>query len=593
MPFSAVAVLALATCAAPQQAQLPPLPLPADTAPLAAEPASHPPGRVPPPGPYLPGFRALHYHVAVDLPAAGARIRGTATLDVAIEAPRSDTLRLDLNGMLVTSVTLAPRRGAAGDFNAVPFRQGDGRIFIALPQTAHAGDTIRVAVAYAGTPDDGLIIRTNVHGERGAFGDNWPDRARSWFPSVDHPGHKATVAFEVRTPASWQVVANGVRADAMWRRLGGDIRADAVSPPDGVWRWRMDQPIPAYLMVIDATRFAGGSIDECAQGGSTAQRPTGCVPTGYWVFPQDSANGVRLFRRAGDMLTYYSKLIAPYPYDRLAHVQSATRFGGMENAGAIFYSDQAITRGTLSEGIIAHEVAHQWFGNAVTPARWADLWLSEGFATYFGALYFEQADGVQRFREMLDNSRAGYFRSQVQHLPVVDTLAVPGNDLLELLNANSYAKGGAVLHMLRGLLGDSAFFGGVRRYYHEHVHGNAVTADLRRALEAQSGRELGWFFDQWLYRPGHPVFRVSHRWDATAGESIVRIDQVQPQEWPTFRVPMQIELQTAGAAERHEVEVTQRIQEYRFRLDTHSTGVRLDPDGWLLKVVEASADAGP
>jgi aminopeptidase N len=592
MRLGAAAVLSLATCAAPQQAQQPPLPLPGDTAPLAAEPAAHPPGRVPLPGPYLPGFRALHYHIALDVPATGARVRGTATVDIAIEAPRADTLRLDLNGLLATSVTLAPRSDAVGNSDPVAYRQDDGRVFIALPHAVHAGDTIRVAVAYAGTPDDGLIIRTNVHGERGAFGDNWPDRARSWFPSVDHPSHKATVAFEVRAPADWQVVANGVRADAMWRPLGGDMRADAAPPPDGVWRWRMDQPIPTYLMVIGATRFAVGSIDACAQGGRTVARPYGCVPTGYWVFPQDSATAARIFRRAGDMLTYYSGLIAPYPYERLAHVQSATRFGGMENAGAIFYADQAITRGTLSEGVVAHEIAHQWFGNGVTPARWADLWLSEGFATYFGALYFEHADGVQRFREMLDNSRAGYLRSQVQHLPVVDTLSVPGNDLLQLLNANSYNKGGAVLHMLRGLLGDSAFFGGLRRYYHAHAHGNAVTADLRRVLEAQSGRELGWFFDQWLYRPGHPVFRVGHRWDADAGESVVRIEQVQPQQWPTFRVPMQIEIHTTNAAVRREVEVTQRSQEFRFRLNTRSTGVRLDPDGWLLKVVETNG-AGP
>ena len=214
----------------------------------------------------------------------------------------------------------------------------------------------------------------------------------------------------------------------------------------------MDQPIPTYLMVIGATRFAVASIDACAQGGRTPQRADGCVPTGFWSFPQDSANAARIFRRAGDMLAYYASLVAPYPYERLAHVQSATRFGGMENAGAIFYSDQAITRGTLSEGTVAHEIAHQWFGNAVTPARWADVWLSEGFATYFGALYFEHADGTERFRQMVDNSSAGYLRSQVTNLAIVDTLSVPGNDLLELLNANSYNKGGAVLHMLRGAL---------------------------------------------------------------------------------------------------------------------------------------------
>jgi aminopeptidase N len=577
-----------AACSAPQVVQRP-SPAAGDTVPLPGEPPPHAPGRVPPPGPYLPGFDALHYHIAVDVPATGVRIRGQTHIDIAVLAPRRDTLRLDLTGLRATAVQVGERGAAprAGEASAA-FRQADGRLFIALPLTVRAGDTIRVSVGYDGTPDDGLIIRDNVHGERGAFGDNWPDRGRFWFPSIDHPSHKATVAFEVRVPAGWQVVANGVRMAADWRPLAGDIRADAAPPQDGVWRWRMDQPIPPHLMVIGAARFAVATIDACAQGGRTPRRPDGCVPTGYWVFPQDSASGARAFRRAGEMLSWYSQLIAPYPYDRLAHVQSATRFGGMENAGAIFYSDQAITRGTLGEGTVAHEIAHQWFGNAVTPARWADLWLSEGFATYFGALYFEHADGVERFREIIDNSRAGYLRSQVTDLAIVDTLAVPGNDLLGLLNANSYNKGGAVLHMLRGLLGDSSFFGGVRRYYTAHLHGNAVTADLRRALEAASGQDLGWFFDQWLYRPGHPVFRVSHRWDAPAGEAVVGVAQVQRASWPTFRVPVQIELQTAGGAVRRAIDVTQRAQEFRFRLPAASTGVRLDPDGWVLKVVEES-----
>ena len=569
----------------PEQS-VPPVSVPpsadADSTPLPGEPPAHRPGRVPPPGPYLSGFDALDYRIALNVPASGVRIASEATIRVVVRAPRRDTLRLDLTGLRATTVRVARTAGAPA---GVPFRQQDGRLWIALPATIRSGDTIRITVAYDGTPDDGLIIRDNVHGRRGAFGDNWPDRGRFWFPAIDHPSDKATVEFAVRAPAGWQVVANGVRIDAQGREMRGGFLIDAAPPPDGIWRWRMPQPVPTYLMVIGATQFHVRTVDDCARGGITPRRPNGCVPTGYWSFPQDSANAAHVFRRAGEMLSYYSTLIAPFPYDRLAHVQSATRFGGMENAGAIFYSDRAITAGTLGEGTVAHEIAHQWFGDAVTPARWADLWLSEGFATYFGALFFEAADGAQRFREMRESSWRGYLESDVANLAVVDTLRVPGNDLLELLNANSYNKGGAVLHMLRGVLGDSVFFRGLRRYYHRHLHGNAVTGDLQRALEEEAGRPLGWFFEQWLYRPGYPILRLSHRWDAAAREAVVTVEQVQDAAWPVFRLPLQVAFDIGGEVVKRSVEIEGRRWERRFALRAPAAAVRLDPDGWVLKVL--------
>ncbi|CAN5762650.1 M1 family metallopeptidase [soil metagenome] len=582
--------LLMAACATSDPVPLPaPVPVPvaietADTAALAGEPAAHAPGRVPPAGRYLPGFDALHYHIAIAVPERGTVIRAVATADIAIRAPVQATLRLDLTGLLVTRTTVQPRRGSV--FADAAFRQDDGRVYVTLPADVRAGETIRVSVEYSGSPDDGLIIRDNVHGRRGAFGDNWPDRARFWFPAIDHPSDKATASYEVRAPRGWQVIANGVRVDAAGNLLGTTTAASAAPPADGIWRWRIDQPVPTYLMVIGATPFATASIDDCAAGGRAASRASECVPTGFWSFPEDSANAARIFRRAGDMLEYYSARIAPFPYARLAHVQSATRFGGMENAGAIFYSEQAIARGTLGEGTVAHEIAHQWYGDAVTPARWADLWLSEGFATYFGALYFEHADGVDRFREIVQGSWAGYLRSDVTDIAVVDTLSTPGNDLLELLNANSYNKGGAVLHMLRGVIGDSAFFNAMRAYYERHTPGNATTADLRHVVEEAARRDLGWFFEQWLYRPGHPVFRVTHDWNAQTRTTTVVIEQVQKSAWPVFRVPMQVAIETAGGTVRRQVDLTQRRTELTFELPAASTGVVVDPDGWVLKVVQ-------
>ena len=538
----------------------------------AVEPPPAASARIPPPGPYAPGFDAVRYRVSLTLPEQGDRITATTRIDIQLTEPRRDTLRLDLSGLLVTR--LLSSVGGAQPVRT-PFRQQDGRVFVPVAGSARAGDTLRLEIAYEGTPDDGLIIRENMHGVRSAFADDYPDRARFWFPSIDHPGDKALVSWEVRAPAGWQVIANGRRADA----------ADEAPPADGVWRWETRVPIPTYTMVIGATRFAVGVVDGCARGGTTPLRPDGCVRVTWWSFPQDSANAARTFRRAGDMIEYYATTFGPFPYEKLAHVQSATRYGGMENVDAIFYSEQAIASGRLGETTVAHETIHQWFGDAVTPADWHHVWLSEGFATYFGMQFFERADGVERFRTLLAGSANGYLVSDVTDLPIVDTTGIAGGNLNAVLSANSYQKGGQVLHMLRGLLGDDAFFAGLRDYFARHVHGNARTADLQRALEQASRRDLGWFFDQWVYRPGYPIFAASHAWDGAAGEVVVTIDQVQKAEWPAFRVPMEFAFATGQGTVRRRGEIAGRRTVLRFPLPVAPTGVTLDPDGWVLKQV--------
>jgi aminopeptidase N len=550
-------------------------------------------GRVPPPGPYAPGFDVLHYDIDITIPESGTRIGAVARLAIGIVEPRQDTLRLDLTGLRVFQVFTGT--GGRGPTRST-FRQDDGKLIVPVPANVRAGDTLYVNVGYGGDPDDGLIIRDNVHGQRGAFGDNWPNRARFWFPSIDHPSDKATVVFRVRAPEGWHVIANGRRFDGdspppVVGRPGqgrGTSRDEFATPPqDGVWRFHMPVPIPTYLMVVGATPFSIGSVTECAHGAVTAARPDQCVAVSSWAFRPDSANAARAFRRGGDMVEFYSRIVAPFPYTNLAHVQSATRFGGMENASAIFYSERAIAEGRDIEGTVAHEVAHQWFGDAVTPADWAHVWLSEGFASYFGPLYFEHADGPARFREIMTGVRRSYLNSQVRNLAIVDTLATPGNNLLQLLNANSYQKGALVLHMLRGIMGDRNFFDGVQRYYHTHEHGTAVTADLRRALETHHGESLGWFFDQWVFRPGHPVLQSSMRWDAAARQAVVTIEQTQQADWPTFRLPLTIafDVTAAGGATaevRHTADVRERRSTFRFTLPAQPTAMRVDPDGWVL-----------
>jgi aminopeptidase N len=527
---------------------------PAEPAPIAA-------GRAPRGGEYSAAFDAIHYDIHVALPVSGSVIEGTTDIEIGVGEQAPATLPLDFTGLAVLNVTV---NGAASSFT-----HDAGKLRIALPLSPlPSGTRIRVAVAYRGTPDDGLFVRNNVHGHRAAFADNWPNRARFWFPALDHPADKATASITVVAPEGWDVVANGLR----------DGAPVAVAATDGTprrqFRWTIDEPISPYNMVVGAAEFRVTTVGRpCFSNGR-------CVEVTTWLYPESADVAAASFRRASAIVEYFSQLIAPFPYGKLAHVQSSTRFGGMENASAIFYDERLLAAGRNNDGLVAHETAHQWFGDAVTEADWRDVWLSEGFATYFSALFLEHADGPEAFRRVMEDARQRVVNSDRKDRPIVDGQE---QDLFKLLNANSYEKGGWVLHMLRGLVGDEPFFDGIRRYYREHEHRTASTIDLQRAMEAASGRTLDTFFDQWLFRPGFPRLRVSSRWNAAERMADVVIEQVQPSNWPTFTAPLTIELHTPAGPVRRRVELDERTERYRVPLDVPPSGVTVDPEGWLLK----------
>ena len=557
----------LAMCAALLAACAPNTVQPKAAAPAATEPPPIVAGQAPGAGEYPRPFDALHYDIHVSLPADGTRITGSTEIRLAAGRGRSDTLALDFTGLAIVEAHV----------NGMPTTVGyaDGKVLVPVPRNLAAGDEFRVRIEYTGTPDDGLIIRNNVHGRRAAFADNWPNRARFWFPAIDHPADKASAAFTIDAPAAWQVIANGQRVEPA--PVAGAGRPDSPQADQRRSRWEMTEPISTYNMVVGAANFDVHVV------GTTCVEPRRCIEVTTWLFPEDSGKAAAPFRRAVEMVAHFSTLIAPYPYAKLAHVQSSTRFGGMENATAIFYDQESLAKGRDIEAMVAHETAHQWFGNAVTPADWPDLWLSEGFATYFANLFFEHADGVERLRQRMETDRVRVVRSDVSDRPIVDTMET---DLFKLLNANSYQKGGWVLHMLRGVVGDRAFFDGMRRYYAGHTHGVATTADFRAAMEQASGRGLDWFFNQWVLQPGFPRFRVTSRWDSAARAAEIVVEQTQRVSWPTFRLPLTLEIRTEAGTTRRVVEVDERREVVRIPGAAPVLAVTLDPDGWVLKEIE-------
>jgi aminopeptidase N len=449
-----------------------------------------------------PGIDVLHYEFAVSLPERMPdTVRFIATT-VARRTAATASLALDLvAAMQVDQVQV--------NGTTTAFTRPGNQVVVTLPPGT--GDSLRVAVTYHGVPTDGLIVRSDSAGGWTAFGDNFPDRARQWLAVVDHPSDKATVEWIVRHPATYRVVANGELLEETPESAGGS---------GVITRYRTVRPIYTSVMVIGVARF--GVFDLGNTACNLAELP-GCVHQSVWITPDVRSYMPGPFARAGEIVALYSRLVGPYPYEKLAHVQSSTRYGGMENASAIFYADAIYKRRSMSEGLIAHESAHQWFGDAITEREWPHVWLSEGFATYFAALWTEHSRGDSAFRSDMRTMRQSVLNAKITNeKPIIDEGL---DDLGRVLNSNVYQKAGFVLHMLRREVGDSAFFRGVRSYYAKYKHGNAMTDDFKREQEAASATKLDWFFDQWMKRPGVAKVGISWLWDARQRSVILTVTQ--------------------------------------------------------------------
>jgi aminopeptidase N len=519
-----------------------------------------------------PVHDALHYSIRVVIPDTGSIIEGETETTWRVGSPAPIRLQLDTALKVSRAAWAGERRLLRGEWR----REGD---LIEFPHTRSRGDSVVTRLEFRGRVRDGLIIGRNPYGARTAFADNWPDRAHHWFPAQDHPSDKATATFDVEVPRGWRVIAGGTleRADT--------LRGTAAHGRSR-WRYRLAQPVPVYNMVIGAGPL---TVTRIPDRGCSAR----CVPVTVWSYPEDSAYAVAgPFRRSAEILQYFTTLIGPFPYPGLAHVESSTIFGGAENAGAIFYGDRLYHDRRLSERVVAHETAHQWFGDAVTEADWHHLWLSEGFATYFAALWQGHVAGDSALRQTMAEAAASVFDirdstssrpNPVTERPILDSAAT---DLMGLLNTNNYPRGAWVLHQLRGLVGDSAFFRGIRAYYTRYRDGNALSSDFAAAMSAAAGRDLGWYFMQSLRQPGYPVLEV--RWTyGAAGLSIV-IRQVQKPEWGVYTLPA-LELSVDGHLEQ--VDVSER--ETRLFLPAYArapAAIEVDPHRWwLLKATVTNA----
>src|SRR6266542_1508770 len=413
-------------------------------------------------------WRPLHYSVNITFNDGLSEILQARTEIKAVALKSISQIDLDFGDMMLDSIMV--------NYQVTKFEHTGGVLKIKLPEVQPREIQFNLIVIYHGKPKDGLMLTADKDGKPSAIGDNWPDRVHHWIPSLDHPSAKATVTFTVTAPEQNLVVANG-----------SFDRVETTAQGMRTWTYNEKAPIPPYCMIIAVGQFA--KLD----GGKP-----GSVPLTYYVPTSDKRYATRGFAPAAPALKFFIQTVAPYPYEKLALIIGATRFGGMENSSAIVFTSTLFDpypNAKLSRtfgirvgivDVIAHEIAHQWFGDSVTESTWSDLWLSEGFATYFAALFIQRNEGEQAFQDYMKQAAETYFRfEQRSRMPIFDR---DTEDLLKLLNPNNYQKGAWVLHMLRMTLGDDAFFRGIRDYYDAHKNGTASSEDLRASLERDSSQ---------------------------------------------------------------------------------------------------------
>ncbi|BDC99313.1 M1 family metallopeptidase [Persicobacter psychrovividus] len=496
----------------------------------------------------------LHYRFDILVNSINDSIQGTAQVHFLARENKSN-FTLDLVGQSEDGGMLVDQVSAGG--RQVDFSQDLDQLMI--ESAISKGDTATVTIKYAGVPKDGLIISQNRHGHKTFFGDNWPVRAKNYLPVMDRPDDKASVDWYITAPEYMSVVANGKLVSSQWH---GGMYKD--------WHYREATPIPTKVMVFGAAKLASWEID--GQG----------IPMKGFAYAEDSAKMHGALRVTNKVMDFFSEYIGPYPFEALWQVQSTTRYGGMENAGNIFYDENAVDDPKKMETLVAHEIAHQWFGNTVTEASWNDLWLSEGFATYFTAMYLEHEYGTAALNEYMGQARERLLAFKAKFPSKV--VRPGGNpDPSKLLNAYSYQKGAWVLHMLRQEIGDAAFHAGIQKYYNTYKGKNASTADFERVMQSTTKRNLKGFFQHWLETPLLPRLSYTVAYDKEHKETIVTVKQHQDK-----LVKIKIEFMAItfeGDKIYFSRDLDQLEQTFRLQTGEQVNAIKLDPNDQILFLV--------
>ena len=449
----------------------------------------------------------------------------------------------------------------------------DGKILtIDFDKSYGLNDTLQFVVNYSTVPQKGIYFVTPDDAYPDITPQIWSqsemEDARYWYPCHDYPDDYSTSEIIATVPDNWEVVSNG-----LLKRV--DINKITKTK---TFDWVENKPHVIYLNSIVAGVY------------SIIKDHYGKTPIYYYVSPVYKDDAKDNFAETPDILKFYSTVTGyQYPWDKLslATVTNFT-FGGMENVSAITLTDGTLHKKTdepqaNSTGLVAHETAHQWFGDLMTCRSWDQAWLNEGFATYFTALYEEHLYGEDTFAyQMMNDHKAVIAADKMERRPTVYNRY---NDPVDLFSTYIYPRGASVLHMLRGILGKDLFFKAIRYYVHKYKFHNVDSHDFQNAIQEATGYNLYWFFNEWLYKGGHPVFDVSYKYNDADHKLNLNVKQVQKVDeiTPVYRMPVNILIQTKSGKMNEKIVVDSLENNYTFNVAEKPLMVNFDEGSYLLK----------
>jgi aminopeptidase N len=508
-------------------------------------------------------FDVLHYDITMFIDTDAEEIFGDTEVTAVSQEPALTTIDLDLAVLTVDSVF------CGGD--SVGYVHVDSVLTIDLDQAYASGDTFVVRVIYHGTPGNegpagfggfyftGAPIRA-FHMGVGLEADP-PSMGKFWVPCWDWPCDKATAEYHITVPGTGKkVICNGMHTGTEIDSVGGTT----------TWHWSETHQIAPHLMTVHAGRYAE-LVDSTYSW------------IYYWVYPPKKDDAGIHFQNVDIMMDGFIDRYGPYPFDKFSYVAASK--GDMEHQTCVTHVASVINPDHLYDWLLAHEMAHQWWGDLVSVNTWKDIWLSEGFATYSEAIFQEHAYGMSAYHNYVQQSLMNPALNTGENFPVYDPNYLWGTTV--------YEKGACVLHMLRHVLTDSVFFAALEAYKLAHEHESATSAQFQQDVEAVCGQSLTWFFDQWIYDVGYPEYEYSWLANDNGGTYDLNlvIDQVQT-NGPVFAMPVDIGVSFAGGDSLLTLWVDDAHEDTTLSFAEAPLGIELDPDNWILNTQTEVPHAG-
>ncbi|HUF03901.1 MAG TPA: M1 family aminopeptidase [Aridibacter sp.] len=513
-------------------------------------------------------YDVLHYVIRLDFDRKAKSVKGDSTIELTpLEKPLSQVV-LDAKDLKYEFV------GMEGSSEPLQYTVNGKNLTIKLPRAFEPGEKIAFRIRYTAKPKKGIYFRDALVEKgkvvRGAqvWTQGESEETHHWLPSFDFPDDKATTE-------QMLAVENGETAIGNGEFLGKKDLEDGRA----VYHYRMDVPHSLYL-----TSFVIGTYVKVSDKYKD-------IPLGYYVYPGQESIVPLAYGKTKDMFRVFEELTGlDYPFNKYDQTMVAKfPWGGMENITATTMADTEIMLARvkfgqgLVEDLVAHELAHSWFGNLVTCRNWAELWLNEGFATFMEGVFREKAYGREIYDLKIASDAEEYLAYAsapgTKEHPLFNTSADASDDN-SMFTTVTYQKGGSVIHMLREEIGEEAFWKGVHLYLTRNRLKNVETPDLIAAMEEASERDLRWFFEQWVYKKGFPKLRVTSSYDRAAGKLKVSMAQTQKisEGIPvSFRLPVALRFITASGPVDREIVIEKRSQEFEFDFSSRPSDIIVDP----------------